>query len=767
VGVAAVPMVSGCLACGADPSKVYDAKKRDTPLHKAASTPGWRPGAAEVVACLLEAGALVNAVNDLEETPLLLAADVSGCANICKCLLEFGADPTFRTENGWSPLNCAAKRGRDAIVKLLVRNHCPLEEPTSEYSALLHAAAQGHVRTVLLLLSSGADANVTDRHGDTALWKLVDQDLSLAALSMVHTHRASIARCSRDRKKVTKARLMLKHAGKKQQRLIDSSSSSSSSSASSASSSSLLLTRGQPHNSSAAPSRALKASGFGGEEQRRRDPKGRIGSKNRPRILEGEESDVSDTRSSEAFFAASPSAAGPPARLLPAAWGGNEDEEEGATGAAEGDSGDENDSFDEDEEEEEDEEENGLLEARSKHCDLVMAELVAAEERAEKKDEKRKAKNKKKKRSKAKAKASNKQEGSVAGSGDDGDGDKGEEEDEGLKRVPEKRLGVSISKATKSVTDAPSSSSASAAPSLSRKQTNKRKESKEEILTAQSTPVPFPLSSSPLPPPSPPSSPLSPPSVVSSPAASTTAHASKQGNGGAAATAPPPPPDPNSFSVKVGQQRVKGGRQLDNHSHPATSLIAPDQLRSTVDIRGPQRPPSQPSSVRVGGYAAAVASGDGGGTVHLAPPPLAPRPLPVLFGVQSARSSIDFSERGVGDYTPTGSSVESAAAPVGEKSRKAAVGSTRGPEATPLAHPVVGVISEEAANTAAAAAAETATRVRSNDAAKGFGKVTKLTKMSGRTTNIGGGADEEGGNWLDDEWGDLEKDILSLTAFED
>jgi len=109
--------------------------------------------------------------------------------------------------------------------------------------------------------------------------------------------------------------------------------------------------------------------------------------------------------------------------------------------------------------------------------------------------------------------------------------------------------------------------------------------------------------------------------------------------------------------------------------------------------------------------------------------------------------------------------VESAAAPVGEKSRKAAVGSTRGPEATPLAHPVVGVISEEAANTAAAAAA--ATRVRSNDAAKGFGKVTKLTKMSGRTTNIGGGADEEGGNWLDDEWGDLEKDILSLTAFED
>ena len=216
VGVAAVPMVRDCLRCHADPGAVYDTKKMDTPLHKAASTPGWRPGAAEVVRLLLEANAPVNAVNELEETPLLLAADVSGCAEICACLLEFGADPTFRTDNGWSPMNCAAKRGRDDILKLLVQYHCPLEEPTTEYSALLHAAAQGHVNTVLLLLSCGADANVTDRHGDTALWKLVDQDLSEAALYMVQDHHASIARCSRDRKKVTKARLMLKHVEKKQ-----------------------------------------------------------------------------------------------------------------------------------------------------------------------------------------------------------------------------------------------------------------------------------------------------------------------------------------------------------------------------------------------------------------------------------------------------------------------------------------------------------------------------------------------------------------------
>ena len=121
-----------------------------------------------------------------------------------------------------TPQTPLSQRGRDDIIRLLVEYHCPLEEPTTEYSALLHAAAQGHVNTVLLLLACGANANVTDRHGDTALWKLVDQDLSEAALEMVQDHHASIQRCSRDRKKVTKARLMLKHAEKKKRLRIES-----------------------------------------------------------------------------------------------------------------------------------------------------------------------------------------------------------------------------------------------------------------------------------------------------------------------------------------------------------------------------------------------------------------------------------------------------------------------------------------------------------------------------------------------------------------
>jgi len=215
VGVAAVPMVKECLTHHANPNLVYDVIKKDTPLHKAASTPGWRPGAAEVVSLLIDNGANVNVINDLEETPLLLAADVSGCPEICLRLLLNGAMTTFRTDNGWSPMNCAAKRGRIEIIKLLVRFNCPLEEPTPEYSAILHAAAQGHIETVLYLLKCGAEANVTDRHGDSALWKLIDQDLSDIGLEMVQEYHASIARCSRDRKKVTKARLMLKHAEKK------------------------------------------------------------------------------------------------------------------------------------------------------------------------------------------------------------------------------------------------------------------------------------------------------------------------------------------------------------------------------------------------------------------------------------------------------------------------------------------------------------------------------------------------------------------------
>jgi hypothetical protein len=100
-------------------------------------------------------------------------------------------------------------------------------------SALLEAAKAGHSSTALRLLECGADpevgpnprvlavrgivhagpsAQVQDEKGNTALWILLEKNMTDAALAMVQRHHASVAQCSRERSKVQRAKLLLKHA---------------------------------------------------------------------------------------------------------------------------------------------------------------------------------------------------------------------------------------------------------------------------------------------------------------------------------------------------------------------------------------------------------------------------------------------------------------------------------------------------------------------------------------------------------------------------
>jgi hypothetical protein len=67
-------------------------------------------------------------------------------------------------------------------------------------------------------LRHGADHTVTTKKGDTALSILVEQDLIDAAVEMVTEYKASVPRCSRDRKKVQRARLLIQLRIKQQQR---------------------------------------------------------------------------------------------------------------------------------------------------------------------------------------------------------------------------------------------------------------------------------------------------------------------------------------------------------------------------------------------------------------------------------------------------------------------------------------------------------------------------------------------------------------------
>lgn len=186
-----------------------------TPLHKACA--GSKPGHVSAVEQLLAANADVHALNKWRETPLLTAAN-HGQAKAVDALLRAGADPCKCTDTGWSPLSIAAYKGHDEVVRLLLEEGAPTEEDDPTLSALLQAATKGLPDTVELLLANGADHTVTTKKGDTALSILVEQDLIDAAVEMVTEYKASIARCSRDRKKVQRARLLINLRIKQQQR---------------------------------------------------------------------------------------------------------------------------------------------------------------------------------------------------------------------------------------------------------------------------------------------------------------------------------------------------------------------------------------------------------------------------------------------------------------------------------------------------------------------------------------------------------------------
>jgi hypothetical protein len=177
-----------------------------TPLHKACA--GAKPGHLASVKALLAKGADVHALNKWRETPLLTAAN-HGQAGAVDVLLQAGADPCKCTDTGWSPLSIASYKGHDDVVKLLLEEGAPTEEEDPTLSALLQAATKGLPDTVALLLKHGADHTVTTKKGDTALSILVEQNLIDAAVEMVTVHNASIPRCSRDRKKVQRARLLI------------------------------------------------------------------------------------------------------------------------------------------------------------------------------------------------------------------------------------------------------------------------------------------------------------------------------------------------------------------------------------------------------------------------------------------------------------------------------------------------------------------------------------------------------------------------------
>jgi ankyrin repeat protein len=123
-----------------------------TPLHRAA----YQDDLARVEA-LIQAGANVNAANDLGATPLWLAAQ-NGSEKIVARLLAAGANPNAPLLAGETPVMIAARVGNAAVVEqLLAKGATVNARGARKQTALMWAVAQKHPEVVKVLLAHGAD----------------------------------------------------------------------------------------------------------------------------------------------------------------------------------------------------------------------------------------------------------------------------------------------------------------------------------------------------------------------------------------------------------------------------------------------------------------------------------------------------------------------------------------------------------------------------------------------------------------------------------
>jgi uncharacterized protein len=129
----------------------------------------------EAVRALIKAGAKLDPLDDLLDTPLLFAG-AEGRLEILKLLLAAGASTRILNRYGGTALIPAAEHGHVEVVReLLVRSDVDVNHVNRlGWTALLEAVLLGsggerHQAIVQLLLQHGADPNIPDKDGTTAL----------------------------------------------------------------------------------------------------------------------------------------------------------------------------------------------------------------------------------------------------------------------------------------------------------------------------------------------------------------------------------------------------------------------------------------------------------------------------------------------------------------------------------------------------------------------------------------------------------------------
>lgn len=230
--------VNYCIDRGADVNDMY---KSNAPIHNVCMATKPFP---DILNTLLNKGADIDLVNGDVESGLLLAA-YYGHISIVNLLLARGARRDIGpTKNGLCCVGAAAQQGELEALKLLLEAGAPIEglgagccvplkqalqlkkwtcakhliksgARNTPYSAsdedyFIFAARHAPADVVFCLAENGADVNVCDKNGETPLSILLfNRSEPELAYHLWHEFGASIARCSRDRQKVQRAKLLL------------------------------------------------------------------------------------------------------------------------------------------------------------------------------------------------------------------------------------------------------------------------------------------------------------------------------------------------------------------------------------------------------------------------------------------------------------------------------------------------------------------------------------------------------------------------------
>jgi serine/threonine-protein phosphatase 6 regulatory ankyrin repeat subunit B len=131
----------------------------------------------EVVRLLLEAPMGKQLVNNTVKTggktPLMMAA-AKGNREICRLLIEAGADVNLADVWGGTPLQEACYWGHLAVAGLLLKSGAGINNAERRgLTPLMRSASRGNTAIVKLLLSKNADVHATTKSGNTALMEAV------------------------------------------------------------------------------------------------------------------------------------------------------------------------------------------------------------------------------------------------------------------------------------------------------------------------------------------------------------------------------------------------------------------------------------------------------------------------------------------------------------------------------------------------------------------------------------------------------------------